>query len=92
MPLTGWSAVQQETNKLPELVEDTVPLTFPPFVDVSPPEAQIVFDRRDVNAHHVLIVDRIRIRLRHVHSVGHTPAPAKRDQPLGQKLLHLLRR
>src|SRR6185295_15444060 len=53
---------QEQTDELFQFVKDTVPLAFPSFVDVPTPETKILFEWTNVDAHHVLVVDRIRIR------------------------------
>src|SRR5215470_16290952 len=72
-----WIAVEQETDKLPQLVKDAVPFTFPLLVNILAPEAEIMFEWSNVDTHHVLIVDGIRIRLRYVHAVRDAAAPAE---------------
>src|SRR6266481_8617075 len=76
-------AVKKQPDEFPELIEDAIPFAFPFFVYVLPAKSQIVLNRRDVNTHHVFVVDRIRIGLWHVHAVRHTAAPTERYQSFG---------
>ena len=50
-------AVKKQPDEFPELIEDAIPFAFPFFVYILPAKSQVVFNRRDVNTHHIFVLD-----------------------------------
>ena len=50
-------AVEEQPDEFPQLIEDAIPFAFPFFVYVLPAKSEVVLNRRDVNTHHVFVVD-----------------------------------